>query len=326
VSRIPRPLVPVVLTGRLFLFEIAAALAALVISAGLAIAAASSLAEASPGGDCIRAFLLAGSLPGCGDAGEFLRRDQSFAAPVTQVFATMPFVFGGFLGAIAISRDLDEGAAPLAWWLYPSRTRWFVERIAILGAVLVLLLLGAAVVSDWLHAARFGYAPDGTFADYGLHGLVLIPRAILAFGVGVLIGAVSGRQLVALITSAAIVIALAVGTGAAVPFGEPFAVVEAPVHQATEGFQLGLDLTNGTQARRGPDGRVVTEEVALADAPAGSYGDRLAWVDARYAIVESYLPPTTMGAVTVREGALELVLAAATIAAGGFIVRRRRPY
>jgi len=42
--------------------------------------------------------------------------------------------------------------------------------------------------------------------------------------------------------------------------------------------------------------------------------------------VESYLPPTAIGAVTMREGAIELLVAGVALAAGGLIVRRRRPY
>lgn len=325
-TAVPRRFVPVALTGRLYLFELGAGFVGLVVAAFLAIWASNSLAEASPGGPCIRAYILQQALEGCRDATEFLRRDQSFAVPVMQVFGTMPFVFGGFLGAIAISRDIDEGATPLIWWLHHSRVQWYVTRVAILGAVLLIMLGAAALMSDWLHAAQYPHATGGTFQDYGVHGAVLVSRSILAFAIGVVLGAVSGRQLVALIASAGVIIALSVGLGSAVPFGEPYTVADAPTHQATEASQLGFDLTSGTQARRSPDGRIVTEEVALLDAPEGSYGERLAWVDERYAIVDFFVPPSELGAVTLREGVLEIAAAAMLFTLGGIVVRRRRPY
>lgn len=110
------------------------------------------------------------------------------------------FGVGLIVGIPLVARDIERGTAHMAWTLGRSRTRWLLRRIAFGLVIVVVLLAGLAVVTDVLGAAM---QPNDdltrSFSFEGNRGVIIIARGILALGVGVLVGAVLGRQLPALL-------------------------------------------------------------------------------------------------------------------------------
>ena len=110
------------------------------------------------------------------------------------------FVVGLIVGIPLVARDIEHGTAHMAWTLGRSRTRWLVGRVAFGIVVVVALLAGLAVVTDLLGAAM---QPNDdlsrSFHFEGNRGVIIVARGILALGIGVLVGAVIGRQLPALL-------------------------------------------------------------------------------------------------------------------------------
>ena len=107
---------------------------------------------------------------------------------------------GLIVGVPLVARDIEHGTAHLAWTLDRSRTRWLLRRIAFGVLVVVGLLAGLAVITDVLGAAM---QPNDdlsrSFHFEGNRGVIIVARGILALGIGVLVGAVLGRQLPALL-------------------------------------------------------------------------------------------------------------------------------
>jgi hypothetical protein len=313
---------------RLFRFEILASAAAAVASAAAGLVVAGRLAEVRPPIECLRKWALDLSTAGCPGNAEFLDRNQTEGAPVLALLGFMPFVIGGLLGAIATSRDLEEGAAPFAWSIYRSRVRWLAGRLAPLALLVAALAIIVMASADRLAAAGLAFAPlDRTFQDYGVVGLPVVAHALAMFGVGQLLGSLVGRQVPALLLTAAAAAGLWVALGTAMPFGEPLTAIDAQAHQATEESQLGMDFWSGVQMLRGPDGVVVSQEEALALAPAdGNRGDARAWVDERYRPVDMVIPGDGRGRVEAREIALLALVFVISLGLGALRVARRRPY
>ena len=110
------------------------------------------------------------------------------------------FGVGLIVGVPLVARDIEQGTAQLAWTLGRSRTRWLLQRIAFGVLVVVVLLAGVAVMTDLLGAAMQPNDDLGrSFHFEGNRGVIIVARGILALGIGVLVGAVLGRQLPALL-------------------------------------------------------------------------------------------------------------------------------
>jgi hypothetical protein len=110
------------------------------------------------------------------------------------------FVVGLIVGVPLVARDIEHRTAHMAWTLGQSRTRWLLGRAVFGALVVVALLAGLAVVTDVLGAAM---QPNDdlsrSFHFEGNRGAIILARGILALGIGVLVGAIVGRQLPALL-------------------------------------------------------------------------------------------------------------------------------
>lgn len=112
------------------------------------------------------------------------------------------FAVGLIVGVPLVARDIEQGTAHLAWTLSRSRTRWLLQRIAFGVLVTVILLAGLAVMTDLLGAAMQPNDDLGrSFHFEGNRGVIIVARGIFALGIGVLVGAMVGRQLPALLLS-----------------------------------------------------------------------------------------------------------------------------
>lgn len=137
---------------------------------------------------------------GCGSASQAFFGLYSNA----EIFLRNGWLFGFGVGLIVgvplVARDIEQGTAQLAWTLGRSRTRWLLRRIAFGVLVVVVLLAGLALMTDVLGAAM---QPNDdlsrSFHFEGNRGLIIVARGILALGIGVLVGAMLGKQLPALL-------------------------------------------------------------------------------------------------------------------------------
>jgi len=203
-------------------FEVAvAALAAVAASAlGASIALRIDALDVSP--DCLDRVLAsqdgfsAGQecfalvRQGSGILGEtFLTGEGTVALSIMGV---LPFVLGLVGGVPIVARELEARTAQTAWTLSASRVRWLAHQVApiaiVLGAVMFLAALAAEPVAD--ASVAWGRSASSLI---GLHGPLAVARAFAAFGLGLMLGALLGRSLPALILGIAISVALLFAVG-----------------------------------------------------------------------------------------------------------------
>jgi hypothetical protein len=120
---------------------------------------------------------------------------------------------GLFLGVPLVAREVEQGTAQLAWTIGRSRARWLIGRVAFATLVGVVLLGMLAVMSDVLAAAmRPEIDTSQAFWFYGGRGPLVVGRGMLALGAGVLVGAVLGKQLPALLLAVLAVVGLSLAS------------------------------------------------------------------------------------------------------------------
>ena len=136
---------------------------------------------------------------------------HEFASRILTAIAIVPLIGGAMLGVPIVAQELERSTIALAWSLEPSRWRWFLHRSVPLAAFGILLGVVAAVTSDHLEARLFPMVdPGSSFHDYGMRGPILVGRLMLALGCGVLIGALTGRTLPALVITLLVAAGLSV--------------------------------------------------------------------------------------------------------------------
>ena len=132
----------------------------------------------------------------------------------------VPPVVGAFWGAPLISRELETGTHRLVWSQSISRRRWLAVKLGVtgLGVVAVTGLLSLAVtwwsdpIDDAINAGQDSnvYLPRMFPVTFGARGLVPVGYAAFAFALGVAVGLVVRRTIVALAVTLAAVILLEV--------------------------------------------------------------------------------------------------------------------
>ncbi len=257
----------------------------------------------------------------------------SFSRQVILASFAAPFGIGLVLGVPIVAREIDHGTASLAWTLSRSRLRWLLPRATFAALVVIGLLAVLAISSDVMTQAIMpGSNMSADFTWYGRRGELLVMRGLVALGIGLLFGALLGRQLPALLV--AIFASVAIFTGVSLGMDRWFEAdaLTAPFGQELPAGSLQLD-----QRLELPDGRLVTwaelDPEGRRNIAIENDGMVYASIDENGVVsdpigrmVTFVVPGTLYPAFVLRES---LVLAGLSLLLGGLaysVVARRRPY
>ena len=246
-----------------------------------------------------------------------------------------PFGMGLVLGVPIVAREVEGRTAGMAWTLSRSRVRWLAGRFAFAALVLVALLAAVVIASGLLAVAIVpNLQLDRDFTWIGRRDWLIVARGLAALGIGVLVGAVVGRQLPGLLAAAFASVLLFTGVSFAMDrWNETLAVVIDPyattdgVTEGSLGIGGGVELPSGelvSYAQIESDtqyqdetGAIYTswdEDTGLPD-PATFVG----WDRVR--IIPGRLYPVVLA----RDAAMSLGVGVLAIGAAAIAVRRRRP-
>jgi hypothetical protein len=314
-------LTPVRITLRLHRFEVVAfaLLAALALAAALYVVA--RLDAVGYGADCIEANRT-GALtpPGCEfKINTFYEIVSSQAGIVSTLITIVPFVAAVLLGVAVVGREIERGTIRLAWALSPSRQRWFLQRFVPVLLVVAGTTYVLGIAADRLLASTEpGLDPTSAFAQFGFRGVVLAARVVFVLTLAVLVGAIMGRALPALIVGgilAAVAIVGGIEVHSRILRSEAVIVPDPETQVGALYFEERFRL---------PDGRLIGwDEVELYD-PAPT--------DPEFAGQWPTLPRVILGIPGSRYREVELrevgALAGGTLVAllgTTIVIRRRRP-
>ena len=307
------------LTIRLHRFELYAFGTALVVLAIAGFVGSVYVDGLRPAPECMA---IDGSSPASCEPGvrAWSEAQQLIGGLVLSPTLAVAYVIGAFLGVPIVARELERGTTRLAWSLAPSRWRWFAMRtLPVLAIIVALAFVAGAAVDRFFAASVQGEDPAASFTLYGARGGLLAARAAFIFGIAVVVGAVIGRALPALIVTALIgTIAIAGGEGVYqnVILRNEAIAVETRFDDNGQGNRG--DLTFDTVFRL-PDGSLVGFEY---------FGDSEVFDEngmPRYPMLSMVVPGSQYRFVEAREA---LALAIATLVAlflAGAVVARRRP-
>ncbi|HEX3219602.1 MAG TPA: hypothetical protein VHU77_06205 [Candidatus Limnocylindria bacterium] len=229
-----------------------------------------------------------------------------------------PIVLGLFLGVPLVAREVESRTAPLAWTLSRSRRRWLWQRgLPVLGA-LTLACIAAGVAGDVLaHAPPWAEGTGPGFEDWFVRGPQVAVRGAAVAAIGLLTGAVVGRQLPAVLMGFVATIAL---------FASATMVLDAWMADAVEPVavqegQIVGGKIYGSGIREDATGEILSDEAAYQ-----KLGNALDFgIPTGYTQVYYLVPSRRYGDFVLYEGALFGIVALAGMGATTWIVTRRSP-
>ncbi|RSM42925.1 hypothetical protein DMB66_54040 [Actinoplanes sp. ATCC 53533] len=248
--------------------------------------------------------------------------------------AFLPVLAGVFVGAPLLAREFEHGTWRLAFSQSVSRTRWLMTKLALVGTTVTVFAVAFAALFTWWRAplAEIGGRMRATAFIIAIPSLTA--AALFAFAVGVFAGALLRRTIVAMAATLTTFLAvrLPLEEYARPHYRAPLVRITDPQLETGPGRLPGTDwiVHNGWVDRTGhllSDG----EEAAIIRQVYGG-SDTLYNSDAR---VESFMidhglrhyteyhPDSSFWVFQAIESASFLALAAASLAAAIWMVRRR---
>lgn len=263
--------------------------------------------------------------PGCRSLyTAFAEIDNREAERLFALLAGVPVLAGLLLGVPLVSREIEHGTAVLPWVLSGQRRRWLVRRVVVAGTVLMLCMVPVALAADVLEGTRNPLVDASrSFGSEGLRGPVLVARAFAGFGAGVLIGAVIGRQLPAVIVGLGAGLLLVVGGLLVMERWSQAVATYVPLDSARLGDR------SIRAAYRGHDGRIVSiRDIIDVQPPTpslrpGALDDQ--WIAANFDEVLLVVPGARYGEEAALHSLLLVGLGVIGLGAAAAVVNRRRP-
>ena len=253
-------------------------------------------------------------------ANEFRSIDGAWAAPLMGALGGVAPLAGLLAGAALVARELEDGTAPVAWSLSPSRLRWLAGRIAPVAMLLLVLSAVASVAATELAGARYpGLDPSLSFYNGSSHGLTPVAAGMLVFAGAVFAGSVLGRVLPALIVGAVVGLFLVAGVffSENMWFPDQAIVVDARVgneYRGAYGLDQVVQLSSGEFRSLMDFNLDFDAQGNVTGLPAGA------------AFVDRLIPGTRHPFIDAVEATAMAAMAAFLLAATALVVRRRRPY
>ncbi len=253
---------------------------------------------------------------------------QAIGALVMSPMLLITFAMSLFLGVPVIARELERGTVRLAWWLTPSRWRWYLARLLPILLVVVLLTFATGVAADRMFAANTpSLDPGNSFDGYGARGGLLAARALFVFAVAVAVGSFIGRALPAVIIAALIA---TIGLSGGINIHERILVGEA--------VQVPADMQGDSSPQPGDkfiDQKFVLEDGTLVgydyffnqgDGSQGGQGDPFdEFGNPKFPMVNLVIPGERYRFVEAREAGVLIGGSLGALLIAGFVVVRRRP-
>lgn len=268
-------------------------------------------------------------LEACGTPGEPKACNVIFAFQDTHMQTVMMIQLGiGLamygvplvLGVPILTREIEQKTAMIAWPLAGSRLKWLVWRVVPVMAIALVLIGVMAFAAEQLAQAYFPHNDIG-FDRHGSRGISLVTRSVLILMATVLLGAVIGRLLPAILIGIALAVGVSTGMDATLPHW-----VESAELTPSDSMFGGANPLNTGFEYRAPDGGPISDEdvEALHQAVYEEHGEQadpsLLPQEVFYGIAASRYPE-----VLLRESAAVGAASVLIGAVAAFVVRRRRP-
>jgi hypothetical protein len=233
---------------------------------------------------------------------------------------------GLLLGVSLVAREVEQGTAQLAWTIGRSRVRWLIGRVAFAALVGIALLGPFAVMTDVLAAAmRPEIDTSQAFWGYGKRGPMIVGQGMLGLGAGLLVGALLGKQLPALLLAVLAVGGLSLASNVGFPSWYQSEAVVASTNELVGepmGISSGVQLMSGERVPYSAAGAEWGDENGALYTNEADFQARRNPIGYEYQLI---IPGERYPEIVARETAVFTGAGLLLIGGAAAVTRRRRP-
>jgi hypothetical protein len=139
----------------------------------------------------------------CTSARAFFQAQSKWHSGLNLMVLAVPALLGAFWGAPLIARELETRTNLLAWTQGVTRSRWFLVKVAVIGAASVITAGLLSLMVTWW-ASPHDRLVDSPYSLFDQRNIVPIAYALFAFALGITLGAIIRRTLPAMATTIAV--------------------------------------------------------------------------------------------------------------------------
>ena len=159
-------------------------------------------------GACLAQHPDSGTSGPCGFlAGQFLNQYGPFI-PFAFALLVLPILLGVMVGAPLVAREYEQRTRLLLWMQSITRTRWItMTLVLVVGAGLVALAIPFALLNWWYHPLDLLIGKFNQVA-FDFTGPVFIASSLFALAVGIAVGTLTRRTILAIFLTLALIVAI----------------------------------------------------------------------------------------------------------------------
>lgn len=135
----------------------------------------------------------------CGNAESAFTNQYSVLLYTPLVPVVLVVIFGVFVGAPLVARELEQGTHRLVWTQGVSRLRWLSVKLGVILGVGIPSFSLLCALLLWMYAPLFAFVSPLSPANFDATGPVLPASAVLALALGVFAGALTRRTVPAML-------------------------------------------------------------------------------------------------------------------------------
>jgi hypothetical protein len=298
------------------------AMGALVALAGLAALVSSLPIRAAYHQNALSSCLPPAARSGCELIVSHFKTQFATSGTIVRYLVVVPALAGLFVGAPLLAREFEHGTHRLAWTQSITRQRWLLRKSIFLSLATAAAALALALITMLWRQPFDSLEGRMSPARFDVEGLVVPAYAVFALAVGVLAGLLLRRTIPAMSVALGVFVAVRLGVEKLL---RPHFM--APLHETATGVGRSaqarewvlsnslVDLVGRHVSTASQDRAIVHAQKARSDAQ--EYMLSLGWRR-----VVTFQPDSRFWTFQAIEAAIFLVLAAVTVAASIWLVRR----
>jgi hypothetical protein len=148
----------------------------------------------------------------CVSARARFQAQEKWHAALNLLVLAVPALLGAFWGAPLVARELETRTNLLAWTQSVTRPRWFLVKVAVIGAASVITAGLLSLMVTWW-ASPHDRLVDSPYSLFDQRNIVPIAYALFAFALGVVLGTIIRRTLPAMAATLAAFVVIRIEFG-----------------------------------------------------------------------------------------------------------------
>ncbi len=127
----------------------------------------------------------------------FQRLDAGLRHLCSGLMVLAPLLFGIFVGAPLVAREVEAGTYRLVWTQSVTRSRWIATRLTLVAFVTAVLVALLSTAVTWWQRP-LDRVNDALWFSFDQRDVVPVAYAVFAIALGALLGAIARRTLIAM--------------------------------------------------------------------------------------------------------------------------------